>query len=320
MGKIKRFFQKTGVALAALALSIVGAINIGALRSTGAEAASFGSEMLVVAGGMALIGCVMIGGGIAKLVMDNNEKKALAESKNPELQNNGQNVNRGQNTNNYRKQNESIGQKIGQNAEKIGQTIGNEANKLGIEIGKIFDNVTRPNNSANPYSSTYNNSYNPYSSQDRMSAGYGGRYNGKNYTSSNTGDVRNARPAGNNNTGYYTGGRGGRGGRPGTNGQQGANARSYNTNYNQNYNTNYNQNSNQNSNYGENVQYGGGSNNRPSNTNMNNQNVQYGSYQNNKPQNTPNTSGLEESAKSNYFENEPGSSSYRSGPLKKEKI
>ena len=315
MGKIKRFFQKTGVALATLALSIVGAINIGALRDTGAEAATFGHEMLVVAGGMALIGCVMIGGGIAKLVMDNNEKKALAESKNPELQNNGQNVNQGQNTNNYRKQNDGIGQKIGQGAVKIGQTIGNEANKLGIEIEKIFNNVTKPNNSANPYSSTYNNSYNPYSSQDRMSAGYGGRYNGKNYTSSNNGDVRNARPAG-NNTGYYTGGRGGKGGRPGANGQQGANAGSYNTNY----NTNYNQNYNQNSNYGGNVQYGGGSNNRPSNTNMNNQNVQYGNYQNNKPQKTPNTSGLEESAKSNYFENEPGSSSYRSGPLKKEKI
>ena len=30
-----------------------------------------------------------------------------------------------------------------------------------------------------------------------------------------------------------------------------------------------------------------------------------------------NASGLEESAKSNYFENEPGSSSYRSGPLKR---
>ncbi len=52
---------------------------------------------------------------------------------------------------------------------------------------------------------------------------------------------------------------------------------------------------------------------------MNNQNVQYGNYQNQSSRPAPDTSGLEESAKSNYFENEPGSSSYRSGPLKKER-
>ncbi|MBR4343856.1 MAG: hypothetical protein IKP88_14365 [Lachnospiraceae bacterium] len=366
MGKIKKFFQKTGVAIAALAISIIGAVNIGALRAP-AETAGFGTEILTIAGGITILGVVMIGAGVAKLITDSKEKKEIGMQKNPELEKPKQTVNEffngSKNTSGNSNQTnaQAIGEKIGQGAEKIGEKISEGANKLGIEIGKIFDNQQKPNSSANPYSSTYNSGRNPYSSKDRMSAGYGGRYNGQNYNPSMTGDVRNAKPV--NNTGYYTGQNNGRngnsgygrnGGAGGSGGYSGNNQNNRTGNYNYGYNQNgnrpntgynqsnngynrngngqnssYNQNNNRqnngynqnqyNSGYNQNVQYGGGPNNKPSN-NSNNQNVQYGNYQNNRPTNTPNTSGLEESAKTNYFDNEPGSSSYRSGPLKKEKI
>ena len=296
MGKIKQFFQKTGVAVATLVVSVAAAIGIGNLRATD-ETFSVLHEMGNIALGMVVIGAVMIGAGVAKLIYDNEKKKELGMEKNPELESPRQTMNDVLHGNEKASGNTSQFQR---NAEKIGEKIGQGANKLGIELGKIFNDNGRPNTSANPYSSTVNNNGNPYSSRDRMSAGYGGTYNGQNYGPSMTGDVRNsARQGQNGQSGGYYSGRNNQG-----------NRQSYYSN-NQNYN--------------QNVQYGSGTgystgnygNNKPNN---NNNNVQYGNYQNSSSQKTPNTSGLESSAQTNYFENEPGSSSYRSGPLKKEKI
>ncbi|MBR5177700.1 MAG: hypothetical protein IKW90_02715 [Lachnospiraceae bacterium] len=340
MGKIKSFFQKTGVAIAVLAMTVIGAIKLSpALTDPGVL-----SQALTVAGGLVGAGAVMIGCGIGKAVQSSKEKKLLKQYNEPELEKPKQTandfVNGAKNTagsfangfnNGYNKQND-FGQKMGHAAERIGEKVGEGANKLGVKLNEIFNNQNRPNTSANPYSSTVNTGSNPYSSRDRMSAGYGGTYNGKQYGNSYTGDVRDARQMGNTG-GYYSGqnqnynnnsGNRYNNGNNGRNGQNGKNGYNGNNRQNQgsyNYNNQY---------QNQNVQYGG-QNNRPSNNNYNNQNVQYGSYQNGRSQNgnstygaqntnIPNTSGLEESAKTNYFDNEPGSSSYRSGPLKKEKI
>lgn len=335
MGKIKEFFRKTGVALGVLAASIIGVIKLTPPLANG----SVLSEGLTIAAGLVCTGVVMIGCGIGKAIQVGKEKKLLKEANGPAIEkpketaakertNSAKNTNTGNN---------DFGQKMGQTAEKIGEKINEGANRLGVKLEEIFGNGSRPNTSANPYSSTVNNGSNPYSSKDRMSAGQGGTYNGKQYGSSYTGDVRGAQQMG--NTGYYSGG------------QNSYNNNYYNNNnnrnnqnnrnpYNQNnrngqngYNNGYQNNNNRYNNQynNQNVQYGGGAGNRPNNGNYNNQNVQYGNYANggnNNRNNTgysqntkqPNTSGLEESAKSNYFDNEPGSSSYRSGPLKKEKI
>ena len=136
-----------------------------------------------------------------------------------------------------------------------------------------------------------------------MSAGYGGTYNGQTYNSSMTGDVRDAQRTGQQG-GYYSG------------------TNQYNNNRQGGYQTNqggYNNNQRYNNQGGYNTYQGGYQTANNQNSYNYNQNVQYGNYQNGgqNPKPAPNTSGLEESAKSNYFENEPGSSSYRSGPLKR---
>ena len=339
MGKIKSFFQKTGVAIAVLAITVIGALK---LSPPLVDAGVF-SQALTVAGGLVGAGAVMIGCGIGKAVQSSKEKKLLKQYNEPELENPKQKANDNvdgtktsfanafKNGYNQSNNNNDFGQKMGQTAEKIGEKIGEGANRLGVKLNDIFNNTGRPNTSANPYSSTVNHGANPYSSRDRLKAGYGGTYNGQNYGASPTGDVRDARQMGKTG-GYYSGGNqnnyynNNNNGRNGQNGQNG-----YNNRNNYNYNNNNRQN---NSGYNnQNVQYGG-QNKRPSNNQntYNNQNVQYGNYQNGgqnnrnnssygaRNTNIPNTSGLEESAKSNYFDNEPGSSSYRSGPLKKEKI
>ncbi len=339
MGKIKSFFQKTGVAIAVLAMTVIGAIKL----SPPLVDASVFSQALTVAGGLVGAGVLMAGCGIGKAIQSSKEKKLLKQYNEPELEKPKQTANDNVNgaktsfanafKNGYQQSNNNndFGQKMGQTAEKIGEKIGEGANRLGVKLNDIFNNTGRPNTSANPYSSTVNHGTNPYSSRDRMKAGYGGTYNGQNYGASPTGDVRDARQMGNTG-GYYSGGNqnnyynNNKNGRNGQNGQNG-----YNNRNNYNYNNNNRQN---NSGYNnQNVQYGG-QNNRPSNNQntYNNQNVQYGNYQNGgqnnrnnssygaQNTNIPNTSGLEQSAKSNYFDNEPGSSSYRSGPLKKEKI
>lgn len=327
MGKIKRFFQKTGVAIAILACTIIGAVKLGPALVD----ASMFEHAMTVAGGLVGAGALMIGCGIGKAVQSSKEKKLLEQYNGPQIESpkqTAQGVNNGFNT-----ANGSFSQKMSQTAERITEKVGQGANKLGIEMGKLFNN-NRPNTSANPYSSTVNHGANPYSSTDRMSAGYGGRYNGQNYNASMTGDVRDAARTGQQG-GYYSG-----------NNQQYNNGRQ--GNYNQQYNNGQYNNARQNNNqrryenvqggqggrpgqngyngyapnsgsYNQNVQYGGGNNQNHRPNNMNNQNVQYGNYQNQSSRPAPNTSGLEESAKSNYFENEPGSSSYRSGPLKKER-
>ena len=333
MGKIKRFFQRTGVALAILACTIIGTVKLAPALTD----ASMFQHAITVAGGLVGAGVLMAGCGIGKAIQSSKEKKLLEQYNGPQIESPKQTA-QGFN-NGYNNANGSFSQKMSQTAERITEKVGQGANKLGIEMGKLFNNNNRPNTSANPYSSTVNHSANPYSSTDRMSAGYGGRYNGQNYNASMTGDVRDAARTGqqggyysgnnqqynyanqnnnrqynnnpynngqynnarqNNNQRRYENVQGGQGGRPGQNGYNGyaPNSGSYN----------------------QNVQYGGGNNQnyRPGG-NMNNQNVQYGNYQNGGSRPAPNTSGLEESAKSNYFENEPGSSSYRSGPLKKER-
>ena len=342
MGKIKKFFQKTGVALAVLACTVIGAIKLSPeLTNPGMF-----SQFMTIAAGLVGVGAVMIGCGIGKAVQSSKEKKMLSEiNGEPQLESPKQTVNgmfNGQGANGYQNSG-TFGQRIG---EKVEQGV----NKLGIEMGKLFGNNNRPNTSANPYSSTVNHGANPYSSRDRMSAGYGGTYNGQTYNSSMTGDVRDAQRTGQQG-GYYSGNNQYNNRQGGYNANQNgyqANQGGYNTNnanrgYNNQggYNTyqggyqtgqngnSYNYNQNQNvqyggsnnrpntGNYNQNVQYGG-ANNRPNNGGYN-PNVQYGNYQNGgqNQRPAPNTSGLEESAKSNYFENEPGSSSYRSGPLKK---
>ena len=338
MGKIKKFFQKTGVALAVLACTVIGAIKLSPeLTNPGVF-----TQFMTIAAGMVGFGAVMIGCGIGKAVQSSKEKKMLSEiNGEPQLESPKQTINgmfNGQNTNGYQNSG-TFGQRIGQTAERIGEKVGQGANKLGIEMGKLFNNGNRPNTSANPYSSTVSHGANPYSSRDRMSAGYGGTYNGQTYNSSMTGDVRDAQRTGQQG-GYYSGTNQYNNNRQGgyqtnqggyNNNQRYNNQGGYNT-YQGGYQTANNQNS---YNYNQNVQYGG-ANNRPGNGNYNqnvqyggannrpgnggyNPNVQYGNYQNGgqNPKPTPNTSGLEESAKSNYFENEPGSSSYRSGPLKR---
>ena len=337
MGKIKKFFQKTGVALAVLACTVIGAIKLSPeLTNPGIF-----SQVMTIAAGMVGFGAVMIGCGIGKAVQSSKEKKMLSEiNGEPQLESPKQTINgmfNGQNANGYQNSG-TLGQRLGQTAERIGEKVGQGANKLGIEMGKLFNNTNRPNTSANPYSSTVNHGSNPYSSRDRMSAGYGGTYNGQTYNSSMTGDVRDAQRTGQQG-GYYSGTNQYNNNRQGgyqtnqggyNNNQRYNNQGGYNT-YQGGYQTANNQNS---YNYNQNVQYGG-ANNRPGNGNYNqnvqyggannrtnngyNPNVQYGNYQNGgqNPKPTPNTSGLEESAKSNYFENEPGSSSYRSGPLKR---
>ena len=323
MGKIKKFFQKTGVAIATLVVSVVAAVGIGRLKAP----ADFSiiQEIGNIGLGMVVIGAVVVGAGIAKHIYDSEKKKELGMQKNPELGSPKQTMNdvfEGSQKDGKGNRAEQFGRKIGENAERIGEKVGQGANRLGVEIGKLFGDTSRPNSSANPYSSTYNNGSNPYSSRDRMSAGYGGTYNGQNYGPSATGDVRNSQ-------GY------GQPGQPGQPGQSGGyySGRNSGKNYNNRnyYNGNgYNNNNYNNTNY-NNANYNSNNNYYNSNTSNNNnsyrqnnqsynQNVQYGTYQNSRPQKTPDTSGLEESAKTNYFENEPGSSSYRSGPLKKEKI
>ena len=353
MGKIKRFFQRTGVALAILACTIIGAVKLSPeLTNPGMF-----TQVMTVAGGLVGAGALMIGCGIGKAVQSSKEKKLLEQYNGPQLEKPKQTVNDVLNgagqaahgfSNGFNSTSGNFGQRMGQAAERIGEKVGQGANKLGIEMGKLFNNGNRPNTSANPYSSTVNHGSNPYSSTDRMSAGYGGRYNGQNYNASMTGDVRDAARTGQQG-GYYSGnnqqynnGRQGsynqqynngqynnarqnnnqrryenvQGGRPGQNGYNGyaPNNGSYNQNVQYGGGNNPN-----NGSYNQNVQYGGNNQNYRPNNNMNNQNVQYGNYQNNGSRPAPNTSGLEESAKSNYFENEPGSSSYRSGPLKKER-
>ena len=337
MGKIKRFFQKTGVALAVLAATVIGAIKL----SPPLASVSFFSDGVAILAGIAGASVLMIGCGIGKAIQTSKENKLLKQYNEPQIENpgkkesfaqgakntaqnfgngfnNGYNNARNNNNNNYN----DFGKKVGEAAEKFGEKIGEGANNLGVKLNEIFSSNGRPNTSANPYSSTVNNGSNPYSSRDRMSAGVGGTYNGRQYGSSPTGDVRNAQQTYNNGGGYYSGqgrqGQNGRGSRSGRGGQNG-----YNNNRNT-YNNGYNN---------RNVQYGGSNNSYQNNNGYNNQNVQYGNYQNGGTQNgqgnnrnytnntnIPNTSGLEESAKTNYFENEPGSSTYRSGPLKKEKI
>lgn len=332
MGKIKRFFQKTGVAIAILACTIIGAVKL----SPALTDASMFQHAMTVAGGLVGAGVLMAGCGIGKAIQSSKEKKLLEQYNGPQIESpkqTAQGVNNG-----FSSANGSFSQKMSQTAERITEKVGQGANKLGIEMGKLFNNNNRPNTSANPYSSTVNHGANPYSSTDRMSAGYGGRYNGQNYNASMTGDVRDAARTGQQG-GYYSGNN-----RQYNNGRQG--------NYNQQYNNGQYNNARQNNNqrryenvqggqggrpgqngyngyngyapnsgsYNQNVQYGSGNNqNYRPNNNMNNRNVQYGNYQNQSSRPAPNTSGLEESAKSNYFENEPGSSSYRSGPLKKER-
>ena len=336
MGKIKRFFQKTGVALAILACTIIGTIKLGpAIADT-----TIFNHAMTVAAGLVGTGVLMAGCGIGKAIQSSKEKKLLEQYNGPQIENpkqTTQGINNGVNS-----AAGSFSQRMSQTAEKITEKVGQGANKLGIEMEKLF-NSNRPNTSANPYSSTVNHGANPYSSTDRMSAGYGGRYNGQNYNASMTGDVRDASRTGQQG-GYYSGNN-----RQYNYGNQNNNNRQYNNQFNngQYNNAQYN-NARQNNNqrryenvqsqggrpgqngyngyapnkgsYNQNVLYCGGNNqNYRPNNNMNNQNVQYGNYQNQSSRPTPNTSGLEESAKSNYFENEPGSSSYRSGPLKKER-
>ena len=329
MEKIKRFFQKTGVALAVLAATVIGVIKLSPPLANG----SIFSEGMTIAAGLVGAGVLMIGCGIGKAVQAGKEKKLLKEENEPQLESPKKTVNdfvggtqsaTGSFSNGFKNTSGDFGQKMGQTAERIGEKIGQGANKLGVKLEEIFNNNGRPNTSANPYSSTVNNGSNPYSSRDRMSAGVGGTYNGRQYGSSPSGDVRGAKQMG--NTGYYSGaqnnynynnGRNGQSGYNGQNGKNGQNGYRGSTN-----NGGYNN---------QNVQYGGGANNRPNTGTYQNQNVQYGNYtsggsangsSNYGSQNTnqPNTSGLEQSAKTNYFDNEPGSSSYRSGPLKKEKI
>ena len=330
MGKIKRFFQRTGVAIAILACTIIGTVKL----TPALTDASMFQHAITVAGGLVGAGVLMAGCGIGKAIQSSKEKKLLEQYNGPQIESpkqTAQGVNNG-----FNSANGSFSQKMSQTAERITEKVGQGANKLGIEMGKLFNNNNRPNTSANPYSSTVNHGANPYSSTDRMSAGYGGRYNGQNYNASMTGDVRDAARTGqqggyysgnnrqynngpqgsynqqynngqynnarqNNNQRRYENVQGGQGGRPGQNGYNGYNGYAPNS-----------------GSYNQDVQYGGGNNqNYRPNNNMNNQNVQYGNYQNQSSRPAPNTSGLEESAKSNYFENEPGSSSYRSGPLKK---
>ena len=316
MGKIKRFFQRTGVAIAVLACTIIGAVKL----SPAFTDASMFTHVMTIAAGTVGAGVLMIGCGIGKAVQSSKEKKLLEQYNGPQIESPKQNAQgafgsagqaAGSFNNGFNSTSGSFGQRMSQTAERIGERVGQGANKLGIEMGKLFNNNNRPNTSANPYSSTVNHGANPYSSRDRMSAGYGGRYNGQNYNASMTGDVRDAQRtgqtggyySGNNNQRRYENVQGGQGGRPGQNGYNGYNGYAPN-----------------NGTYNQNVQYGGQNNqNYRPNNNMNNQNVQYGNYQNGSSRPVPNTSGLEESAKSNYFENEPGSSSYRSGPLKKER-
>ena len=340
MGKIKKFFQRTGVAIAVLACTIIGAVKL----SPALTDASMFTHAITIAAGLVGTGVLMAGCGIGKAIQSSKEKKLLEQYNGPQIESPKQNAQgvfngagqaAGSFANGFNSTSGSFGQRMSQTAEKIGEKVGQGANKLGIEMGKLFNNNNRPNTSANPYSSTVNHGANPYSSKDRMSAGYGGRYNGQNYNASMTGDVRDAQRTGQTG-GYYS-----------SNNQNYSSGQQYN--YNQQYNNgqynNARQNNNQrryenvqggqggrpgqngyngyapnNGSYNQNVQYGGGNNQnyRPGN-NMNNQNVQYGNYQNGGSRPAPNTSGLEESVKSNYFENEPGSSSYRSGPLKKER-
>ena len=277
------------MAIATLVASIVGAVTIGNIRAPETSEFSFFGELGTIALGLVVVGLVMIGAGVTKLVIDEQKKKEIGMQKNPELESPRQTMN--DVLHGTEKAAGNAGSQFQKGAEKIGEKIGQGANKLGIEIGKIFNEAGRPNTSANPYSSTINNNGNPYSSRDRMSAGYGGTYNGQNYGPSMTGDVRNSARQGQNGQsgGYYSG--------------------RNNQNYRQNNYSNNNYSNNQN--YNQNVQYGSGTgystgnygNNRP---NENNNNVQYGNYRNSNSQKVPNTSGLEGSAQSNYFENEPG--------------
>lgn len=299
--KIKKFFSKTGVAIAALVAAIVAAINIGIARSDFFESADFGGAgvgfLWVVALAIAVSVC-----GIVKGVQVGKEKRQARKdtqqlngqnqktiddkgSRTPNFQkNNGrqyqyntqstyrnqgnyQNKNSYSN-NGYNRQGGSFEDKINREAEKLGEKINDGANKIGVKIDEIFGNAG--NNSANPYSRTSHDGANPYSSKTRTSAKTGGNYYGQHYNPSSDGDVRSGAPGNRQNNGYYGSGNG---------------------SYNQNVQTGtYYQNSGTNNTQGY----------SQNNTNLN-----------------QNQSGIDESAQTNYFNNEPGSSTYRSGPLKK---
>ena len=73
MGKIKRFFQKTGVALAILACTIIGTVNLAPALT---DATMF-EHAMTVAAGLVGAGALMIGCGIGKAVQSSKEKKLL---------------------------------------------------------------------------------------------------------------------------------------------------------------------------------------------------------------------------------------------------
>ena len=89
MGKIKSFFQKTGVAIAVLAMTVIGAIKL----SPPLVDASVFSQALTVAGGLVGAGVLMAGCGIGKAIQSSKEKKLLKQYNEPELENPKQTAN-----------------------------------------------------------------------------------------------------------------------------------------------------------------------------------------------------------------------------------
>ena len=330
MKRIKKFFQKKAVAITTLVLAVIAATNIGILRSGISESFGVGGFFL---GTLLITTAVGICGIVkgATMVKDKNKKSDEQKKEAPKFtQQKQQQI--GNDSSRYASnftKSSFDQQKFQQKTDRFINNASEKANRFGIKMGQIFNNQNANNgfngNVNNNVNNNYNNNYN-----NNVNSGYNQNFNNNvngNYNRNFNNNVNNNYNRNVNNN-------------------VNSNANRYNSNnqYNRNVNTQsgsyYYGNSNNNAGY-----YGNNRGNvNNGNSNVNNQNTSYynasnaymnknsGNNNNNYSGNNTytgntanrnyngdnkNSRGLDESAQTNYFKNEPGESTYRSGPLKK---
>lgn len=312
MGKISNFFKKTGVAIGTLVASIALAVNVGLARAPliGAGTEGIGGlGVVAMAAGVLTVGA---GASIVKLaVTKRDEQKLLGTDKS------GRNVygdksnkniytktfagcdNHPQNAASQRgesfgKTAAQMGENIGKAAANLGKEIGRGAEKMGIKMDELFSD-SRKRNNQNPYSAGNNRNTNNRPNPNGYRTGYNNGYNGQNGgMNGNNGYNGNAYSGRNGNGAYGNNGYRNNGAYPNNGGQNSA----YGNNGRQNGANGYPNNGYQNA----------------SNGNNSSNHDAFSAYDH-----TMQKDGRDESASSNYFNNAPGNSQYRSGPLKKNK-